>query len=101
MCMDSNIINGLFSLAGVCLGALLTYLLNRDKKREEKLRHRVEVLADQVAGYWSLEKFYAKQLAEWEGKPETTICKEYRQKAQESCGIYPKMTAKEAQEYKE
>ena len=94
--MNEIIVSGLFSLVGVVLGALLTYLFGREEKKKEQMKNKIKQLSSQVSGYWYLEKIYTDKLAEWEGSAAATICKKYREQVNQEHGIYPKMTAKEA-----
>lgn len=63
------------------------------------MRKSIADLADQIIGYWHLEKKYHDSLKEWEGESCPSLS-QMREAINKEYGVYPKMTAQEAQDIK-
>ena len=84
--METAIINGLFTLAGVLIGSFVSWLCARDAKKMDelkgdnlKLRHNLKKMGEQIKSYWTLERMCAHELSKHIGKNEETILKDNRQ----------------------
>ena len=94
--MSDVVISGLFTLAGVLLGSVSSFLLTRDVQRQKRLEEYVVRLARQVGSYWELEGIYSKELAEAKGRSERTILLETRDKVEQLGRERPELTSKDA-----
>lgn len=84
--MESQIISGLFALAGALLGGLITYATTRIDRRWARAERTIAQLCDQVAAYYQLEQQYKDELARVDGagRSAKTIMEEMRSRVAQS-----------------
>ena len=90
--MESVIINGIFTLAGVFIGGIISYLTARDTKevaafnrqiqelqeKNDSLKNTIIKLCNQVSSYWNIEKAYSEELSKVKNYKAATILKKKR-----------------------
>ena len=62
--MGATIITGLFTLLGAIAGAIVTAIIEKDKKREQRIRNSLSRCANQIKAYFYLEKAYMEAVHE-------------------------------------
>lgn len=94
--MDSQIISGLFALAGTLLGGLITYATTRIDRRWDRAEKQIGQLCDQVAAFYQLEQLYKDEVARLDssGRSPKIVMEDMRSRVAHS-GEYerPKMTS--------
>ncbi len=82
--MDSQIVLGLFALAGTLLGGLISYATTRIDRRWNRAERQIAQLCDQVAAYYQLEQLYKEELSRLCGRNPMTIMADMRSKVAQS-----------------
>ena len=67
--MNDTIINGIFTLSGVVIGGLISYLITKSNRDYKRLKSVKKELCHQIISYWNLEKLYSEELANKNSKP--------------------------------
>ncbi|MDP3092294.1 MAG: hypothetical protein Q8N04_16600 [Nitrospira sp.] len=94
--MDSQIISGLFALAGALLGGLISYATTRIDRRWGRAERQIAQLCDQVSAYHQLEKLYKEELVRLDptGRSAKTILEDMRALVAQSGDFeHPEMTS--------
>lgn len=105
--MESVIINGIFTLAGVFIGGVISYLTARDKKEVAALNrqikelqennniHKTQIisLCNQVSAYWNIEKAYSEEIASITQKNAKTILQKRRDSIAAKGFVRPSLTS--------
>lgn len=97
--MDASIVSGLFLIAGVLLGGLISYATTRIDRRWSRAERVIVQLCDQVAAYYQLEQLYKDEVARLEPSDRSpkTIMEEMRSRVAQSGEFErPSMTANAA-----
>lgn len=95
------IITGVFTIIGTIAGAIVTALIEKDKKREQRIHNSLSRCAIQIKAYFYLEKAYMDTIHGLTGDPVQTIQVRMRDKVQNEKGIRPEMTVSDANSYLE
>jgi uncharacterized membrane protein len=84
--MSSEVVAGLFALAGALLGGLISYATTRIDRRWGHAERQIAQLCDQVASFYQLEQLYKDELARLDpaGRSAKTILEEMRAKVAQS-----------------
>jgi hypothetical protein len=95
--MNSELLIGLFALAGSIVGASSTIISAFLTSKRSDYKNKILELARQVQAFHKLEELYKFELASQLGKSHDTVLREMRDKV-EAAGAYtrPKMTQGEA-----
>lgn len=97
--MGATIITGLFTLLGAIAGAIVTAIIEKDKKREQRIRNSLSRCANQIKAYFYLEKAYMEAVHELTHEPTQTIQVKMRDKIEKEKGLRPGMTVSDANDY--
>jgi hypothetical protein len=99
--MNSEMITGLFTVAGAIVGGLATIAAARTERKWARAKSEILALAAQVAAYHKLEELYKIELTKLDptrGKPKT-VMEQMRGQVQDIQGfVRPTMTAAQARE---
>ena len=100
--MASELISGLFGLAGVIVGSASSLFTAILVNRLNKKRRIYGEALDQIIGYWNLEEEMAKHIHTLENKSRSTktIKEDFRLMVYTKKGIRPTMTESDANRYK-
>lgn len=84
--VSSEVIAGLFALAGALLGGLISYATTRIDRRWGRAERHIAQLCDQVAAYYQLEQLYKEELARLDpaGRSAKTIMEDMRTRVAQS-----------------
>ena len=82
--MDSQIVSGLFALAGALLGGLISYATTRIDRRWSRAERQIAQLCDQIAAYYQLEQLYKEELSRLDGRSPKSIMEDMRSKVAQS-----------------
>ena len=106
--MESVIINGIFTLTGVVIGGIMSYITSRDEKEQNALNRQIKELQDknnllhkeiiklcnQVAAYWRIEKAYSEEVAQHTKQKAKSVLEKRRDNIEQNGYERPTMTEK-------
>lgn len=106
--MEPNVVNGIFTLAGVVIGGIISYFTTQDKKEinalnrqikelqntNEILKKDIVKLCNQVSSYWNIEKAYSEEVASILDKKPKYILEKRRDSIENKGYERPTMTEK-------
>lgn len=99
--MEIAIITGVFTIIGTIAGAIVTAIIEKDKKREQRIHNSLSRCANQIKAYFYLEKAYMDAIHGLTKESTQTIQVRMRDKVQNEKGIRPDMTVSDANSYLE
>lgn len=99
--METSIVTGLFTILGTIAGAIVTALIEKNKKKENRIHKSLFRCANQIKAYFYLEKAYMDTLHNLTGESSQKIQIRMRDKVQKENGIRPDMTVSDANTYLE
>ena len=106
--MEPVITNGIFTLIGVVIGGIMSYITSKDEKEKNALNRQIKDLqdkntalhkeirrlCDQVSAYWKIEKAYSEEIARLTDQKAKRVLEKMRDSIEENCSIRPTMTEK-------
>jgi cell division protein FtsB len=110
--MEPAVINGIFTLTGVIIGGVLSFVTSKDEKEKNALNRQIKELQDkntilhkeitklcaQVSAYWNIEKAYSEELAQVTNQNSKSVLKKRRDIIERNGYVRPTMTEKETRD---